>query len=135
MSSRLPVGYRFYWDDQCRLCNTLKAVAQKLDWGKRCDFLPLTSEPAELDLAHLNLDERFSSSHLVTPEGRVYSRGKGILALARLLPLTAPLVFFFHLLPASERLAEKLYDLVAQNRGVPYGGSCQIKFADLDHEE
>lgn len=70
-----------------------------------------------------------ASSHLVSPEDRVYSGGAGILELASLLPLTAPFVFLFRLLPQHRSIAERLYRMVASNRGVPYGGSCKVEFA------
>ena len=101
-----------------------------LDWSKRVAFLPLLSDPADVDLGHITFEERMASSHLVDSNSRVYSRGQGILKLASLLPLTAPLVFLFRLLPKSEQIAEKLYALVAQNRGVPYGGSCKVDFSE-----
>lgn len=78
----------------------------------------------------MSLEDMSASSHLVSPEGRVYSKGQGILELAAQLPLIAPLVFVFRLLPRHEELADKLYALVAQNRGAPYGGSCQVNFDD-----
>ncbi|MCA9779965.1 MAG: DUF393 domain-containing protein [Candidatus Eremiobacteraeota bacterium] len=130
MSSRLPVGYRFYWDDHCKLCNSLKRIGVALDWANKVTFLPLLDEAADVDLGHLTFDERMASSHLVDSKNRVYSRGQGILKLASLLPLTAPFVFIFRLLPKSDWLAEKLYALVAQNRGVPYGGSCKVDFSE-----
>jgi hypothetical protein len=72
-----------------------------------------------------------ASSHLVDPKNdRVYSRGEGVLGLASLLPLTAPFAFLFSLLPGHRDLADRLYGLVASNRGVPYGGSCQVDFSD-----
>jgi len=130
VSSRLPVGHRFYWDDHCKLCNALKRLGVALDWSNKVTFLSLLDEAADVDLGHLTMDERMASSHLVDPNSRVYSRGQGILKLASLLPLTAPLVFLFRLLPKSEQIAEKLYALVAQNRGVPYGGSCKVDFSE-----
>lgn len=130
MSSRLPVGYRFYWDDQCRLCNFLKRLGEALDWSNRVSFVPIVSDAGEVDLAHLDWDERLASSHLVDPQGRVHSAGAGILGLASLLPLTAPFAFLFRLLPGHEVLVEKLYRFVAANRGVPYGGSCKVDFGE-----
>lgn len=130
MSNRLPVGYRFYWDDHCKLCNALKRVGVALDWSGKVTFLSLLDDAADIDLGHLSFEDRMASSHLVTPEGRAYSRGEGILRLASLLPLMAPFVFLFRLLPKSDLLAERLYALVASNRGVPYGGSCKIDFND-----
>ena len=126
MSNRLPVGYRFYWDEQCKLCGSLKKVGEALDWSKRITFVSLFDECAEIDLGHLSFEERMQSSHLVDPQTRVFSRGEGILRLASLLPLTAPLVFLFRLLPGHAAIAEKLYTLVSSHRGVPYGGSCRI---------
>ena len=126
--SRIPVGYRFYWDSHCRLCNSLKKIGEMLDWRQRVTFVPLESDPAEIDLGHMSYDEKMASSHLVTPDGRVYSRGEGILGLAQLLPLLTPAVFCFRLLPFNQALAERLYNVVARNRGVPYGGSCKIEF-------
>lgn len=126
MRRRLPVGYRFYWDEQCRLCRSLKKVAEALDWSNRVTFISLFDECADIDLGHLSLEERMQSSHLVDPQTRVFSRGAGILRLASLLPLTIPFVFLFRLLPGHQAMAEKLYTLVSSNRGVPYGTSCKI---------
>ena len=93
-------------------------------------FLPLLSDPADVDLGHITFEERMASSHLVDPQGRVYSRGEGILKLASLLPLTAPFVFLFRLLPKHQVIADKLYGLVSSHRGVPYGGSCKVDFSE-----
>ena len=101
-----------------------------LDWSGKVTFLSLLDDAADIDLGHLDFEERMASSHLVTPEGKAYSRGEGVLRLASLLPLTAPFVFLFRLLPKSDLIAEKLYALVASKRGVPYGGSCKIDFDD-----
>lgn len=128
MSPRLPVGYRFYWDAECRLCNLLKRVGAALDWRHQVTFVPLQSEAAEVDLGHLSPEEKMASSHLVTPEGRVYSRGEGALELGRLLPLLAPLVFLFRLFPYHRQIADRAYGAVARHRGVPYGGSCKVEF-------
>ena len=133
-SARLPVGYRCYWDQECRFCNLMRKLGVALDWGRKVTFVPLQSDAAEIDLGHLSYDERMASSHLVTPEGRVYSRGEGALRLAALLPPTAPLVFLFRLLPGHLTLANRLYDWVANHRGVPYGGSCKVQFPESPSE-
>lgn len=132
-SHRIPVGNRFYWDSNCRFCNVMKRAAVALDWGNKVTFLPLDSPAAEIDLGHLSLQERMESSHLVTADGEVHSRGEGALGLAQLLPLLAPLVFVFRLLPYSRPLADRAYRWVASHRGVPYGGSCKVEFGQ--HQE
>lgn len=113
----------------------MKRVGLALDWGRKITFVPLQSDAAEIDLGHLSYEERMASSHLVTPEGRVYSRGEGVLQLAALLPLTAPLAFLFRLLPAHHALADRLYGWVARHRGVPYGGSCKVEFPAPEEPE
>lgn len=125
----MPVGYRFYWDSDCRFCNRLRQFGGALDWSGAVSFVPLNSEAAEIDLGHLTPEEMMASSHLVDPMGRVYSRGEGILELARLLPLCAPLAFVFCLLPNHRALADRLYGWVSRHRGVPYGGSCKVDFS------
>ncbi len=132
MSNRLPVGYRFYWDEHCRLCNTLKRVGTALDWSHKITFIPLLSDAADIDLGHLTFEQRMASSHLVAPNERVYSGGEGILEVASLLPLMMPFVFLFRLLPKHRALADKLYGFVASHRGVPYGGSCRVNFDEED---
>lgn len=128
MSSRLPVGYRFYWDSQCRFCNSMKRLGEALDWRHRVTFVPLDSDAAYIELGHLTEEEKWASSHLITPRGEVLSRGDGIMGLAEQLPLMRPLVFFFRLLPYHRVLADKMYRWVASHRGVPYGGSCKVSF-------
>lgn len=128
MSSRLPVGCRFYWDSNCRFCNSMKRLGEVLDWRSRVTFLPLDSDAASIDLAYLSEEEFWKSSHFVTPNGTIYSRGEGILALAQQLPLTAPLVFIFRLFPYNRQVADRAYRWVASHRGVPYGGSCKVNF-------
>lgn len=133
--SRIPVGYRFYWDSQCRFCNTLKRIGTTLDWKGLVTFVPLQSEAADIDLGHLSYEEKMASSHLVDPLGRVSSRGEGILGLAGLLPLTSPLAFVFRLLPGHQKLADVAYGWVASHRGVPYGGSCKVDFSNNEPPE
>ena len=76
----------------------------------------------------MDMDERMASSHLIIPDGRIYSRGEGILGLAQLFPLTAPLVFCFRLLPKNRWIADKLYGLVAENRGTIYSTGQLVNF-------
>lgn len=130
MSNRLPVGYRFYWDEYCRLCNVCKRIGSVLDWSNKVTFIPLLSDAAEVDLGHLSMEVRMASSHLVTPDHQVRSAGEGVLALGALLPILAPFVFVFRLLPGHRALAEKLYVLVSSNRGPTCGDSCSVNFGD-----
>lgn len=53
-----------------------------------------------------------------------------MMGLAALLPLTAPFVFLFQLLPKSDLMADKIYGFIARHRGVPYGGTCSIDLSD-----
>lgn len=131
MNSRVPVGYRFYWDSECRACRALKGLYQGLDWFNRITFVPLNSDPAEIDLGHLAYEERISCSHLVTPEGQVFSAGAAMVRMLNLLPLLSPFVFLFRLLPKHEVLANSLYGLFSSEKKP----RPEIRFADLSDDD
>lgn len=79
-------------------------------------FVALGSPEANETLAHLSWEEQFESSHIVGPDGVVESAGASALTLFSLLPLTAPFVWLFRLLPGHRSLAERGYKWVADNR-------------------
>ncbi len=88
----------------------------RLDTRKRVRFVALASSEADRVLGDLDPETRYSSSHLLKPDGTLESGGASALSLAKLLPLTAPVAWLFCCLPFHSYLAEKLYRWVADNR-------------------
>ena len=88
----------------------------RLDFKKRVRFVALASSEADRVLGDLDPEARYSSSHLLKPDGTLESGGASALSLAKLLPLTAPFAYLFSCLPFHRALIEKLYRWVADNR-------------------
>lgn len=88
----------------------------RLDFRKRVRFVALASSEADRVLGHLDPEIRYTSSHLLKPDGTLESGGASALSLGKLLPLTAPFAWLFCCLPYHRQIAERLYRWVADNR-------------------
>lgn len=98
------------YDGDCRFCRFAARVVVAWDRKGVLGVLSFTDPEAAPLLA--GISERLTSWHLVQPDGRCASRGRGVLELLALLPATRPLAPLLSLLPL-----EALYDLVSRNRG------------------
>lgn len=78
--------------------------------------MAIGSPKADRYLGELDLDAQWASSHFVGPDGQVLSAGRSAMALFSQLPLFAPFVWLFRLLPGHLALVERLYRYVADNR-------------------
>lgn len=131
MSLKRIRPYTFFYDYDCGFCVLCKWVAAALDFRGLIDFEDLGGVEADARLAFLSTRERYASSHLVCPDGPVASAGAGIVALARLLPLTAPLALLWQLVPGHRQLSERLYRLVADQRHrIVRGSTCGLQRPD-----
>jgi predicted DCC family thiol-disulfide oxidoreductase YuxK len=101
------------YDEDCGFCRW--SLHRLLRWDRRgrLRVTPIQGEEGGRILADLSEQERLTSWHLVTPDGRRYSGGAATGPLARLLPAGAPLAFLAETFPRS---TERLYRWVARNR-------------------
>lgn len=107
----------FYYDSDCGVCSWLARLARRLDRADRLGLRPLTSPEADLALAHLTMEQRFSSSYLVLPNGRILSRARGMAeGVGILLPLLRPLLRLPFAIPGMARALDRFYDWFAANR-------------------
>lgn len=107
----------FYYDSDCGVCTWLARLAARLDRRQRLRLSPLTSPEADLALAHLTMEQRFSSSYLVLPDGRILSRARGMAeGVGILLPVLRPLFRLVLALPGLGALLDRAYDWFAANR-------------------
>lgn len=103
----------FFYDSDCGLCSALARLAARLDRRGRLRLLPLTDPEADVALAHLTAEERFASSWLALPDGRILGRARGMAeGIGILLPPTRPLLRLLAALPGIDRA----YDWFAANR-------------------
>jgi predicted DCC family thiol-disulfide oxidoreductase YuxK len=100
------------YDGGCRLCRFAARAVVRLDRARTLSVLPFDDERAGALLEQVAARDRFSSWHLLHPDGARASRGDGVTELLALLPATRRLVPVLRVLPL-----EKLYALVSRNRG------------------
>lgn len=101
------------YDVDCGFCRW--SVARILSWDRdrRLDLATLQDPEAADLLAAVPPAERMKSSHLVMPDGTVYSGGASVEKLAELLPGAAPAALLARLAPG---LMDRGYKLIAGNR-------------------
>lgn len=92
-----------------------RAVA-RLDRGRELAILAIDDVEAEPLLRALPERERVETWHLVAPDGSIAGHGAGVPALLATMRLTRPLGRA--LAHVSPRLLDRLYAVVARNRGL-----------------
>ena len=101
------------YDSDCGFCRW--ALAKVLTWDRRGRVRVVALQDPESGelLDGMPEEERMASWHLVTGEGKVYSRGAAAAPLLRLLPGGSPLAAVLATFPGP---TERAYSWVAGNR-------------------
>jgi predicted DCC family thiol-disulfide oxidoreductase YuxK len=101
------------YDRDCGFCRW--SLAQLLRWDHERRLRPVALQDPEADVLLHGMDEeaKLASAHLVCADGRIYSGGRAVAPLLRLLPGGAPLARVAGLVPAPLRIG---YDWVANHR-------------------
>lgn len=112
---RDPNRWIVLYDRDCGFCRW--SLARLLALDRRGALLPLALGTAEADalLADLTPEQRASSWHLVSPQGRRWSAGAAAAPLLRLLPGGA---LAAAVLASAPRATERAYRWVADHRSV-----------------
>ncbi len=100
------------YDEGCGFCTR---VAHRLSQSGRANIAPIGSELGTVVLRDLTPGERYAAVHVVDARGRRWSGGAALAPLARTFPGGAALAATFDAFP---RVTERLYGLVARNRGI-----------------
>jgi predicted DCC family thiol-disulfide oxidoreductase YuxK len=101
------------YDSDCGFCRW--SVDKILAWDRRGSLRPVAlqaAEAAEL-LGDMAEERRMASWHLVTSEGKVYSRGAAAPPLLRMLPGGSPLAAVLAAFPG---ITDRVYGWVAEHR-------------------
>jgi len=101
------------YDDDCGLCRWCAWQLRHWDRHARLRFVALTDTAADELLRELSADERRSSWHLVTPDGRVWSGGAAVPRVLDQLPGGRPLAALADRFPS---LTERAYRWLADRR-------------------
>jgi predicted DCC family thiol-disulfide oxidoreductase YuxK len=103
-----------FYDADCGICRWIAAKIAAWDRRRAIRLVPL-QDRAETDrlLAGMAEEARMASWHLVAPDGRVHSAGRGVAPLLRLLPGGRPLA---RLAEVAQPATDAAYGLLAGHR-------------------
>lgn len=104
-----------FYDGNCGFCRWSVSLALHLDREGRLDAVPLQT-PGVLAQHGISRAAAEKALHVVTPEGAVYRAGDAVRAILSVLPWFRPMRFLWRV-PGFPWLADRLYYLVADNRG------------------
>jgi predicted DCC family thiol-disulfide oxidoreductase YuxK len=103
-----------FYDEDCGFCRW--ATGRVLAWDRRDRIraVALADPEAERLLPGMDRERLMASWHVLGPDGRVWSAGRAVAPLLRLLPAGAPLAAVAAGFP---RITDRLYDWTARHRG------------------
>jgi predicted DCC family thiol-disulfide oxidoreductase YuxK len=103
-----------FYDEDCGFCRW--ATGRVLAWDRRDRIraVALADPEAERLLPGMDRERLMASWHVLGPDGRVWSAGRAVAPLLRLLPAGAPLAAVAAAFP---RITDHLYDWTARHRG------------------
>lgn len=103
-----------FYDEDCGFCRW--ATGRVLAWDRRDRIraVALTDPETERLLPGMDRERLMASWHVLGPDGRVWSAGRAVAPLLRLLPAGAPLAAVAAAFP---RTTDRLYDWTARHRG------------------
>jgi predicted DCC family thiol-disulfide oxidoreductase YuxK len=101
------------YDADCGFCRWALSKILARDHSGRLRPVALQDPEAEALLPGMNSERRMSSWHLVRPDGRIYSGGEAVPALARMLRGGAPVAALAEAFPRGTNL---LYGYLAARR-------------------
>ena len=103
------------YDGRCAFCRGWVGRIERRDRGDRIELLPAADRARMPDLPPLSDAALDAEMHLVMPDGRVFSGGRAIPEIMRLLPGgRVPALLF--LVPGVPALARAAYTWVARRR-------------------
>ena len=102
------------FDEDCGFCRW--ATGKLLAWERRGHLRAVALQDAQAErlLPGIDPGRRMASWHLVTLDGRVWSAGRAVAPLLRLLPASTPLAVLAETFP---RATDGLYDWTSRHRG------------------
>jgi predicted DCC family thiol-disulfide oxidoreductase YuxK len=103
-----------FYDEDCGFCRW--ATGRVLAWDRRDRIraVALTDPETERLLPGMDRQRLMASWHVLSPDGGVWSAGRAVAPLLRLLPAGAPLAAAAAAFP---RTTDRLYDWTARHRG------------------
>ncbi|MBJ7895809.1 thiol-disulfide oxidoreductase DCC family protein [Bacillus atrophaeus] len=104
-----------FYDAQCPLCRSLKAVLKKLDWAQRLRWFPVQEIDQSTYEKALKYKDVYDEIHMLTANNVMLKGFYTVRKILSVLPLTAPLGWLLYL-PFADKLGKPLYQFISRHR-------------------
>jgi predicted DCC family thiol-disulfide oxidoreductase YuxK len=104
-----------FYDAECPLCRTVKAVIVKLDWFKRLKWLPVQTTGQSIYRHLLKGRNIYDEIHMLTSAGKLIKEFDTVRKILSVLPLTFPVAVLLYL-PFIPKIGNRVYQFISKNR-------------------
>lgn len=116
------------FDGVCNLCNASVNFVIDRDPRSKFSFASLQSEAGQLLLSHCGMDVGLLESVMLWKQGKLYTKSRAALEIARGLSGAWPVLYSFRIIPPFVR--DWVYNVVASNRYKWFGKSDQCRIPE-----
>ncbi|MGG3573178.1 DUF393 domain-containing protein [Bacillus gobiensis] len=104
-----------FYDAECPLCRSVRAVILKLDWAKRLEWFPV--QKIDQSVFYQTLKDRniYDEIHMVTSKGELIKGFDTVRKILSLLPLTLPIGILLYF-PFVSKIGDPVYKFISENR-------------------
>ncbi len=113
------------FDGVCNLCNASVNFVIDRDPQAKFSFASLQSEAGQLLLTHCGMDVEALESVMLWKQGKLYTKSRAALEIARGLSGAWPVLYIFRLVPRFIR--DSVYNFIASHRYKWFGKSDQCR--------
>jgi predicted DCC family thiol-disulfide oxidoreductase YuxK len=111
------------YDVDCGPCTRFKRIVELLDARHRIDFLSLHKADKLGLLKGIPHPMRYTSFHLICPDGEIFSGADGLVRLVAILPLGNQISKLIALTPGGEWMIKLLYKTFSRLHNSPTCGT------------
>jgi predicted DCC family thiol-disulfide oxidoreductase YuxK len=120
-------NYILAYDADCGPCTRFKHMVDLLDAHHRIDFLSLSEADKSGLLNGIPHSKKYSSFHLISPDGEILSGADGLLRLVAIFPLGNRISKLIALTPAGKRMIRFVYKTFSRLHDSPSCGTKTIQ--------
>lgn len=117
-----------FYDAECPLCSSAKAVIKKLDWFRRIEWVPVQKIEQSDRFDFLKDRDIYDRIHMISSEGQLYAGFYTVRKLLTVLPLTFPIGWAAYL-PFMDKIFGPLYMWISKNRYQWFGRKQSVSYS------
>ncbi|MYL56282.1 DUF393 domain-containing protein [Virgibacillus halodenitrificans] len=104
-----------FFDAECPLCCTVKAVLKRLDWNNAIFWYPVQEVSDSIKERVNNYKNMYDEIYMYTKDKRVLTGFNTVRKILSLLPATMPLAFLLYL-PFVKNIGDPVYRFISTRR-------------------